>query len=385
MNTVSLRDLKSIEERREHIEKEKGVKLDALSVYPKDLAKAASGNCENMIGAVHVPLGIAGPLRIFGVFATGDYYIPLATTEGALVASVNRGCKAITVAGGAKVATHYVGMTRGPVFATESLAQSLALKEWVHTHMKKLRSIASLTSSHIALTDCFIRVIGKNVYIRFYYDTQDAMGMNMATYTTDVLVAAIETETKARCVSLAGNFDTDKKPSWLNSLLGRGRQVWAETVVPEHILKSVLKTTSKALHEVHIKKCFVGSIMSGSIGFNAHAGNAFAALFLACGQDVAHVSEGSVGVTSTDVVSDGLYITVCLPDVAVGTVGGGTGMPAQSQALSILGCEGGNKGRNAAKFAEILGGVVLASELSLLASLSEGSLAASHRKLTRRK
>jgi hydroxymethylglutaryl-CoA reductase (NADPH) len=185
------------------------------------------------------------------------------------------------------------------------------------------------------------------------------------------------------CLSVAGNFDIDKKPAWLNILLGRGLSVWAEVTLPEAVITSVLKTTAKEMYDVWVSKNMIGSVMSGSMSFNSHAANVVAALFAATGQDLAHVVETSIATTTVDVVGKNLVCSVYLPDVMVGTVGGGTGLPTQGEALKILGVSGGNNGKNADTFAEIIGGVVLAGEISLLASLSEGSLAKSHEKLAR--
>lgn len=176
---------------------------------------------------------------------------------------------------------------------------------------------------------------------------------------------------------MAGNYDIDKKPAWLNFINGRGKKVWAEAVIPHAVIKDVLKTTPEKIHEVVIKKCLLGSIISGSMGFNAHYANIIAAIFASCGQDLAHVVEGSLGITTTELIGDNLYMSCYLPDLMVGTVGGGTGLPTQKEALAILG------NPTAMQFAEIVGGTVLAGELSLLGALSSGQLAEAHSKLGR--
>ena len=191
-------------------------------------------------------------------------------------------------------------------------------------------------------------------------------------------------------VSVAGNYDVDKKPSWLNSIEGRGHKAWAEVMLPSSVLRSVLKITASKLYEVWLAKCMIGSAMSGSMGYNAHFANIIAALFLATGQDPGHVGECSVGITTMEVVDKSdLYISIYLPDLMVGTVGGGTGLATQKEALSILGVSGGSPsgedGKNAQKFAEIIAGAVLAGEISLLASLSEGTLSKTHEMLARGK
>ena len=381
---MSLRDFKTIKDRQNFLEKKLGHKLDAVKIYPQGLVAAQFKNCENMIGAVSVPLGVAGPIKISGKFAHGDYYIPLATTEGALVASVSRGCKAITYSGGAKVVTENIGITRGSIFKTENITESFKLKTWLAANFRLLAQMGESTSSHLKLIKLDSNIVGRNVFVRFYFDTSDAMGMNMATIATDSIARLVEEKTGNRCISLAGNFDIDKKAAWLNFILGRGRSVWAEVILDFHIVKDVLKTTPAKIHEVAITKCLIGGALSGSLGFNAHFANVIAAIYIATGQDVAHTVEGSLGITSTELFSDKLYISIYLPDLPVGTVGGGTQLSAQKEALNLLGIDGGKNGNNAAKFAEIVGGAVLAGEISLLAALAQGSLARAHVTLARR-
>jgi len=389
---MNLRMCKTIEERRKLMEKECKVSLKNIGQYLFDEEVASTRNCENMIGTTQIPLGIAGPLPLHSInderSTMNEYYLPLATSEGALVASVNRGCKAITESGGATVAVEHVGVTRGPVLKTSGIRESIRLKKWIEDHQQELKTIAKTTSSHIDLTKIGIRMTGSYVYIRFYFNTKDAMGMNMATIATSVIIQTIEQSTHIRCVSVAGNFDIDKKPAWLNSISGRGKRVWAEAVIPEAILQKTLKTTARHMYETWLSKCMLGSAMSGSMAFNAHFANVVAALFIATGQDPAHVVEGSLGITTTEVITgtDDLYISVYLPDLMLGTVGGGTGLATQKEALSMLGVAGPSAdgdGKNAEKFAGIVGAAVLAGEISLLASLSQGTLAQAHKKLAR--
>lgn len=387
---MNLRSHKTVKTRREAVEKELGVSLRNIGTYSLDDAVASTRNCENMIGAAQVPIGVAGPLRLArarsGQAHQKQCYIPLATTEGALVASVNRGCKAITQSGGCIVDSYRVGATRGPVFKVAGLIENDKLNTFLQDHFGDLQEIARDTSRHLTLTKFFSRGLGKYRYVRFVFDTQDAMGMNMATIATDDLVTFIENGTGAQCVSIAGNYDVDKKPSWLNMIEGRGIKAWAEVTIPMRVLRDTLKTTAKAMYEVWLAKCMIGSAMSGSMGFNAHFANVIAALFLATGQDLGHVGECSTGVTTMEVVDrNDLYVSVYLPDLMVGTVGGGTGLATQKEALELLGVAGGNEGKNAQRLAEIVAAVVLAGEISLLSSLEEGTLAKAHERLGRGK
>lgn len=367
-------------ERREALENTFGVTLPHIGsgiITDED----ASRNCENFIGATQIPLGVAGPLHIKGVFAKGEFFVPLATTEAALVASVNRGAKAITQAGGTVVFAHRVGTTRGPVFSTGKLQKSMLLASWVKKHKMQLQKVAKQTSSHIELIDIKIKTLPQYVFIRFSFHTEDAMGMNIVTYATDAITKVIEKEIKVKCLSLAGNFDIDKKPAWLNMIDGRGIEVHAEVVLPKKTLQDVLKTTARSMYDVWLGKCMLGSAVSGSLGFNAHFANIVAAVFLATGQDAAHVVEGSLGITTMRIEKNNLYCSVSLPALLVGTVGGGTHLKTQKEAFSILGISGQG---DVVKFAEIIAAAVLAGEISLLASLSEGTLSRAHKTLGRR-
>ncbi len=373
---MSLRDFADAEKRRIFLENELQMQLPAIKDSFSD--NEADIHCENLIGAVSLPLGIAGPLLVKGECADGQYYIPLATTEGALVASVARGCKALSLSQGAQVYTHRVGTTRGPVFFVGNLQEQKKLHQWLVKHERILKQTAEQTSRHLIFLKMDIRLLVNYVFVRFYFDTDNAMGMNMATIATQAMVEVIKKETGVSCLSVAGNFDIDKKPAWLNSINGRGCTVWAEAVIEKKIIADVLKTSAQKLYDVWLGKCVFGSMMSGSLGFNAHFANIVAAFFAATGQDLAHVVEGSMGITAIRIVDDGgLHISVYLPAVMVGTVGGGTKLKTQQEALRILGIS------DSEELAEVLGGAVLAGELSLLASQAEGTLARAHERLGR--
>ena len=381
---MSLKDFKTIKDRRNFVEKQIQGTFQAISVYPQKLEEAAHKNCENMIGAIQLPLGIAGPLKIERTFAKGNFYVPMATTEGALVASVNRGCKAL-ISSGITTLVEDVGITRGSIFETGGLAKGRDLENWIKQNFVKIAKRAASTSTHLKLMSIKTKILGTRLFARFSYHTSEAMGMNMATIATQKIAEFILREKGYKCIALAGNYDTDKKPSWLNFISGRGKQVWAEGLVRKQIVEMVLKTTPLDLHKVAIDKCLIGGALSGSLGFNAHFANVVAAIFIATGQDPAHVVEGSLGVTSTEVINGDLYISVFLPDLILGTVGGGTNLPAQKESLGILGHLKKEEGDASLKFAEIVGAAVLAGELSLLSSIAEGSLSSAHEKFGRAK
>ncbi len=380
---MNIRTFPDGKKRREAIEANLEIKLPHIGSYSLDEEQAATKHCENFIGITQVPLGIAGPLVIQGI--DREIYVPLATTEGALIASLQRGCKAIQLSGGAKVHSEYVGITRAPAFAIDGIQQGIEIIDWMQKHFEKLQVVTRKTSEHISLLNAEPYMLGTTLFVRFSFDTQDAMGMNMATHATEEIVTYIEEQKKITCISLSGNMCVDKKANYLNFINGRGHKTWVEVHIPKSVVKEVLKTTIPRLLLVAEKKLQQGSMLSGSIGANAHIANTIAAIFLATGQDMGHVGECSMGVTSLEEKNNGLYVSVYLPDLVIGTVGGGTMLATQKETLRILGVSGGNNGKNAKKLATIIGGIVLAGELSLLASLAQGSLAKAHNALGREK
>lgn len=380
---------KSVEIRRKYIESLTKTDFEHIKNYSIDEKGAMEKNIENMIGAIQIPLGFAGPLKINGEYANGEFYVPLATTEGALVASVNRGCGIITKCGGCRVRVVDDKMTRAPVIKTESITDAIKLKEWIENNFLKIKEVAETTTRHGKLIAIHpIIIVGRYVYPRFTYKTGDAMGMNMVTIATEKACEFIENELKkeengsikVHTVALSGNVCTDKKPSGMNLVEGRGKTIVAEVFLKEEEIRKYLKTTSKAIEQVNMYKNFIGSAISNSMGFNAHYANIIGALFLATGQDEAHIVEGSLGITVAECVDDGLYFSITLPDVPLGTVGGGTRVETQKECLNMIGCSGGGK---ALKFAEIVGGAVLAGELSLIGALAAGHLAKAHSELGR--
>lgn len=371
---MNVRNHKTVKDRRTTLEKELSVNLKHIGTFSLDEGVASSRSCENMIGVAQVPMGIAGPLNIV---TRREYYIPLATTEGALVASVNRGCKAITASGGAMVDSEKVGATRGPVFRVANIQESRMLFQFLEKHFDELARVAALTSHHLKLKTYTTTAVGRYRYVRFVFDTGDAMGLNMVTIASDAIASYIKEHTGISCLSLSGNFCVDKKPSWQNVVYGRGMKVWAEVTLTKNVLQDVLKTTAQKTYDVWLAKCMIGSAISGSMAFNAQFANIVAAIFLATGQDIAHVVEGSLGITAAEVVGDDLFVSVYMPDCMVGAVGGGTGLATQKEALSITGIQ------NAQELAEVVGATVLAGEISLLSSLEQGTLASAHKKFGR--
>ena len=375
--------------RRDALSEITGASLEHLGKYSLDDEVASQRNCENFIGAAQVPVGVIGPLRLNGEHVSGDVYVPLATTEAALVASTNRGCAAIREAGGATVRVEDRGMTRAPAFRTSGIEETRRFLAWIEDHEDDIRAITEGTSSYLTLLDIRPYTFGTSVFLRFRFDCGDAMGMNMATIACDKVVTEyIEPETGISCIALSGNYCVDKKPSQINFHEGRGKRVFAEVEIDGHVLRKYLKTTARDLVEAQYRKNLLGSIAAGSMGFNAHYANVLAAMFIATGQDPAHVVEGSLGVTCIEPLGpEGVFASIYLPDLPVGAVGGGTTLATQREGLDMLGIQvdPDHPGAAAARLAEIVGGAVLAGELSLMAAFTSQDLARAHERLGRGK
>ena len=368
-----------VDDRRKAVEKFTGTNLENISKFCFD-SELASKNIENMIGATQIPLGFAGPVVINGDHAKGEFIVPLATTEGALVASIARGMSVINEGGGARVKVYQDGMTRAPVFRTEGIDHCMKVMEWIDSNMGLLSSIVDTTTNHGKLTSVESFPAGRNLFIRFTFGTGDAMGMNMATIATEAICKAIEDGTGAVMVSVSGNLCSDKKAAAINMIKGRGKSVIAETLIPEDVVEKRLRASTHSIVETSIRKNLVGSSLSGTLGANAHAANMIAALYIATGQDPAQVVSGSMTTTMCENVNGDLYISVRMPAVEVGTVGGGTRLPSQSEALSMIGCLGDEKAK---KLAEIVAVTVLAGELSTISAQAAGHLGKAHQELGR--
>lgn len=356
--------------------------LEKIADFTMDPSQAALKNCENMIGAAQIPIGVAGPLKISGEYAHGDFLFPLATTEGVLVAAVNRGCRASMLSGGVKTLLKSHGITRAPVFRVANIKEGQEFIAWTEGHFDKIKEQVENTDPHISLRGIRSWMVGKNVFLRFEFDTSDAMGMNMAVVACDnVIKNIIHKETSARCISVSGNLCSDKKPTAINFILGRGMSVHAEVVLKAEHVKNILKATPEEIIEVNTAKNHIGSALAGSYGFNAHYANIVAAMFIATGQDPAHVVEGSNGITTAEIDENGdLYFSIYLPSLIIGAVGGGTALDTQSEALKIIGIDvkKGNPGENVRKLAEVIAAAVLSGELSLLSALASHDLARAH-------
>lgn len=373
--------------RREALARITGASLEAIGHHSFDASIASKRNCENLIGVAQIPMGVVGPLTVHGDHVDGDVFVPMATTEGALLASINRGCTALRLAGGARVHGDDVGMTRAPVFRTRSQRETRAFLTWIRDHESEIRDVAEGTSRFLKLTEMKPYVFGTSIFLRFRFTTGDAMGMNMVTIACDRIVRGlIESATGVPCVALSGNYCVDKKAASINFTEGRGKRIHAEVTLDASVLRDVLKTDAASLAEVQYRKNLLGSIAAGAMGYNAHFANILSAFFLATGQDPAHVVGGSTGVTCIEPRPDGAaYMSIFVPDAPLGAIGGGTSLDTQSEALRILGVapDPERPGLAVMRLAEILGGAVLAGELSLMAAFTSSDLARAHARLGR--
>jgi hydroxymethylglutaryl-CoA reductase (NADPH) len=344
--------------------------------------KAYENHIENCVGAVKIPVGIAGPLRVKGVFASGDYYVPLATTEAALVASYSRGASVITEAGGCVSVLLHEGVSRTPGFAFHSLVSAGLFAVWCIEHRAELRAAAAETTKHGELTDIGVAIEGNHVYLLLEFTTGDASGQNMVTIATQAVCEYIAQHSplKAEYSFVEANLSGDKKATAHSFITVRGKKVSSEVTLPRKLVEERLHTTPEDL-ERYWKMSAVGAIQSGSIGVQGHFANALCALYIACGQDPACVAESAVGVTRMEINGNGdLYVSVTLPSIMVGTVGGGTSLPTQRACLDMLGMSGPG---HAQALAEVCGALALAGEISLTSAICANQFAKAHERLAR--
>lgn len=347
-------------------------------------AEIFQGNIEQQIGFTQVPTGIIGPLLIRGTIAQGNFYVPLATTEGALVASYNRGAKATALCGGIVSVCLTEGLQRAPLFKFKTLQEVGKFMQWILEQSAEFKKIVSENSNHAELHDIKINMEGNQVVLIFEFQTGEAAGQNMATICTDAICQYILSKTPIQPQHwfIESNYAGDKKATAVSFSSVRGKKVTAEATITRQVVKEVLGTTPEIIAQ-YWQSSSVTAVQSGSIGIQGHFANGLTALFLATGQDVACVSEAYVGITRMEVDEDSnLYVSVTLPSLVVGTVGGGTRLPTQNECLKLLGCEGEGSAR---KLAEICGATILAGELSIAAAIACGSFTKAHKMFGRKK
>ncbi|MED6168330.1 3-hydroxy-3-methylglutaryl-coenzyme A reductase 1 [Stylosanthes scabra] len=374
--------------RRDALQRVTGRSLKGLPLEGFDYESILGQCCEMPVGYVQIPVGVAGPLLLDGV----QYVVPMATTEGCLVASTNRGCKAISASGGASSVVLRDGMSRAPVVRFGSAKRAAELKFFLEDPLNfdTLSVVFNRSSRFARLQGVQCAMAGKNVYLRFTCSTGDAMGMNMVSKGVQNVLDFLQNDfPDMDVIGISGNYCSDKKPAAVNWIEGRGKSVVCEAVIKEEVVTKVLKTNVAALVELNMLKNLAGSAVAGALGgYNAHASNIVSAIFLATGQDPAQNVESSHCITMMEVVNEGrdLHISVTMPSIEVGTVGGGTQLASQSACLNLLGVKGASKespGSNSRLLATIVAGSVLAGELSLMSAIAAGQLVRSHMKYNR--
>ena len=366
--------------RQDFIATATGARLKHVAHYSIDPA-TTRGNVENFTGVAQVPIGVAGPLAVRGEHAQGEFYIPLATTEGTLVASYNRGMKALNLSGGVTCTVVDDCMQRAPVFVFDSAREARDFRDWVNAHLPEITREAEATSTVAKLLYIDTYLVNKFAYLRFNYTTGDAAGQNMVGRATFAACSWIlEQIDTVRKFYLESNFATDKKASQINVMRTRGKRVTAEVVVPRQVLMDVMRVEPESLAS-HWSIATVGAFFSGANNNGAHSPNGITAMFIATGQDVANVAESSAGILFSEITPQrDLYISLTIPSLIVATHGGGTGLATQRECLEVLGCYGRGK---VMKLAEIVAGVALAGELSLASAISSLDWVSSHEKYGR--
>src|SRR5215210_2622040 len=364
-----------IRQRQKFVEEYTGIQLQHIDKFSFDPA-VTKGNIENFTGVAQVPIGFAGPLRVNGEHAQGEFIVPLATAEGTLVASYNRGMKVLNLSGGVTCTVVGDSMQRAPVFVFDNARDGREFVTWVDENLDTIRDQAEATSSVAKLVYIDRYLSNKLVFLRFNYTTGDAAGQNMVGRATFAACSWIlESYPKISHFYLESNFATDKKSSQINVMRTRGKRVTAECVIPRDVLIQHMRVDPETVH-YHAGIANVGAFISGANNNGCHSPNGITAMFIATGQDVANVAESSAGIVYTEVTPEkDLYISITIPSLIVATHGGGTGLATQRECLELLGCVGKGKVK---KFAEIVAGVVLAGEISLAAAISSLDWVSSH-------
>ncbi len=368
------------EARRKFARQKTGTALDHVGSYSIDPA-LLPGNIENFVGAAQVPIGIAGPLLIDGEHAKGEFYVPLATTEGTLVASYNRGMKLLRACGGVRTTVVDDAMQRAPVFAFATAREARDFGLWVTANFEAIKQNAETTTSVGKLRDIQQFPAARFLYLRFNYTTGDAAGQNMTGRATKAAcdwIASVYPGVER--YQLEGSMATDKKSSYVNTLHTRGKRVIAEAIVPAHILNDVMRVPVAKIFEARLTSQ-LGGYMAGVNNNGAHSANAIAAIFIACGQDAANVAESSAAAVYAEIKENGdYYFSVTIPSLIVATHGGGTGLPTQRECLELMDCYGEGKAK---KLAEIVAATALCGELSLGAAVIADEWVSSHEKYGR--
>lgn len=366
-----------IKSRQAFVESFTGQKLEHITHYSFD-PHMTNGNVEQFTGVAQIPIGFAGPMTINGEHAQGDFIIPMATTEGTLVASYNRGMKLINRSGGVTVTVSGDVMQRAPVFVFADARDAREFVAWVDANKREIAERAEATSSVAKLDYIDPFLSNKFAFLRFNFQTGDAAGQNMvgrATFAACSWIIDVYAGNKIKHFYLESNLATDKKASQINVMRTRGKRVIAEATIKREHLIETMRVDPESL-AYHYGIASVGAILSGANNNGLHSANGITAMFIATGQDVANVSESSAGILYAELTPEkDFYFSITIPSLIVATYGGGTSLATQNECLGMLDCIGKGKVK---KFAEIVAAVVLAGEISLAAAISSSDWVSSH-------
>jgi hydroxymethylglutaryl-CoA reductase (NADPH) len=367
-------------ERRNFAKEQTNAELNHVGAFSFE-PSVTQGNIENFIGAAQVPIGLAGPLLVNGEYAKGEFFVPLATTEGTLVASYNRGMKLLRESGGVTTTVVDDAMQRAPVFVFKSAREANKFGQWIKENFAEIKSKAETTTSVGKLRDIQQFPASRFLYLRFNFTTGDAAGQNMVGKATKAACDWIETVYEGiERYQLEGSLATDKKTSWVNTLNTRGKKVIAEATIPTEKLREIMHVSVEQIFAARLTSQ-LGGYLAGVNNNGAHSANGITAMFIACGQDVANVAESSAAAVYAEITSNGdYYFSITIPSLIVATYGGGTGLPTQRECLELLDCYGKDKAK---KFAEIVAATVLCGELSLGTAVIADEWVSSHEQLGR--
>jgi hydroxymethylglutaryl-CoA reductase (NADPH) len=355
-----------------------GYEIEQISGSGAEIApESLAGSVEGFIGFSRVPLGVAGPIHIVGSAASGDFFIPFATSEGTLVASFQHAFNAMNRAGGASALCSDEQVGRAPCFEFASLTQAGEFARWLPSRLASLQEVTAGTSRFCRLLAANAAIVGNTVYVLFEFSTGDAAGQNMVTLSTQAICARLLSEmpTPPRSWLVESMMSGDKRATPMAFRSARGRNVSAEIVLPAKQVERYWRTDAAKMERAW-RQAVNGAAQTGAVGLQGNVANALAAIFIACGQDVACVAEATTALTRVERTSaNEVYASITLPNLIVGTVGGGTYLPTAHECLSMLGCAGGGHAR---KFAEICATVALAGELAIVGAMASGQFAAAH-------
>jgi hydroxymethylglutaryl-CoA reductase (NADPH) len=371
-------DPERVGRRRAWVEERCGAELRHTGSYSFD-PELMRGNIENPIGVAQVPLGVAGPVLVNGQHAQGLFYVPMATSEGALVRSYERGMVALTHAGGCQTAILADENQTAPTFFFPDVESATAFSRWAPSQLAEMQAVAATTTRHGRLKNLACYQAGRQVIVNLGFSTQDAQGMNMIVKATGAICEWVKSNYAGATYFLFSGLCSEKRASGFLMTRGKGKRVTAGCLLSHQVLKLYLHATADQLFRVW-QSTVMGHLQAGAIGYSAHAANGLAAIFIATGQDVANVVNAACALTCFEPHPDGLYVSITLPALSVATVGGGTSLPTQREALEVLGCHGSGK---AVKFAEIAAATLLGGEISMGAAIASGEFVGAHERYGR--